>query len=275
MLLTLSSEHSESPRNGASEISEKDAHVISEDVRRSVAFWDIHQHMKPSKRIQKRRRLALTIKGVAGSLAEFRYYQGLHDVCLVMLEVAKDNVNEAVRFSNFILRNAFLHLMQTDFTSSLLPTVEQVKEIVRREDSQLSEIVEKSPTGYYVVIPWILTWFSHSVVSFDDLCRIFAFLAMARDRDTVSLLCASILICNRHNFEKAASESDSDYSRSEICLSASVIDTAIALTKQLRPIRPKKQPLKPQRLTLVLFCLFVASALFIPYMRLQFPDGFL
>ena len=274
MLLTLSSENSESPRSVASEISEKDAPVISADVRRSVAFWDIHQHMKPSKRIQKRRRLALTIKGVAASLPEFRYYQGLHDVCLVMLEVANDNVNEAVRFSNFILRNAFLHLMQTDFTTSLLPTVEQVKEIVRREDSELSKHVERSPTGYYVVIPWILTWFSHSVVSFDNLCRIFAFLAMAGDRDTVSLLCASILICNRHNFREAAVAHDSDYHRPEICLSAGVIDRAIDLTKKLRPIRRDNQPLKSQRLSLVLLCLVLASALLIPYMC-RFPNGFM
>jgi hypothetical protein len=104
-----------------SSISRADKQTIAVDVRRSSAHWDIHEFMKTSKRISKRAVLNRLVEDLATTVPGFRYYQGVHEVSLVVLEVCGGDTERAFRILSSLLDAHFGHFIRNDFQSSIIP----------------------------------------------------------------------------------------------------------------------------------------------------------
>ena len=174
-----------------------DDNVITADVNRSVSSWDIHRGIKRSQRNARRRKLGEIIRTLARSLGGFRYYQGLHDICLVFLELTDGNLNDCVELLIPFIRTHFWSLIVTDFDRGLLPLIDRIKFIVQSEDPELHTKLEHSGVGYFISVPWILTWFAHSLHSFSSICDMYNFLLRHDGERTIVYVSASVLLQSR------------------------------------------------------------------------------
>jgi hypothetical protein len=179
------------------ETQSEDERVITADVNRSVSSWDIHRCIRRSERNAKRKKLGQLIKTLARSLRGFRYYQGLHDVCLVFLELASGSSNECLAMLIPFIRTHFWDFIVTDFDQGLLPVVDRVRFIIESEDPELHLKLQDSGVGYFITVPWILTWFAHSLHSYRSICDMYNFLIRHDGKNTIVHVSASVLLQSR------------------------------------------------------------------------------
>ena len=195
------------------------------DVRRCLAHWDIHRHIKITKRIQRRRSLLALLDSVSKRLSHFRYYQGLHEVCLVVLEVCQDDLNIATEYSVALLELGFYDLIHRDFQDSVLPLLELVGELIYSVDPALAECILRTGCEYHFVLPWILTWFAHSLEKFENICRIYSVMIEASDSGRgilICYLCAAVIIGDRSRI--LARPDDSNYTMAVLQTSVRAVD---------------------------------------------------
>ena len=187
--------------SGGGTLSQVDRRTMVLDVQRSVAHWDVHKGLKISRRIRKRKDLLRVLQTVAQTTPKFRYYQGFHEVCLVILEVCENDVDQAVGYIRQLVMTDFAPIVFEDFQHSLIPLLAGIEFIVSVSDPELYAALEESGVGYHFAVPWILTWLSHSLDKFADICLVYRFLLQAsrggRDRTTIMYLCAAIVLLDR------------------------------------------------------------------------------
>ena len=189
-----------SVRRSGSGVSRSDIQTIAVDVKRSSAHWDVHQSLKIAKRVKKRKLLVDLIETLAESIHGFRYYQGVHEICLVVLELTNGNVDAAFDVLHPLLVCHFGHFIRRDFNQSLVPMLSALEHLMQRLDPELALVLDSCGVGYYFAVPWILTWFAHSLNSFGSICSIFDFLIAwprSHDRAMILYLCAAVTILNR------------------------------------------------------------------------------
>lgn len=218
---------------GAHRVPRHDMTVMAADVSRSAAFWDIHKHLKIAQRAKRRKFLASLLKRVSETLPGFRYYQGIHDVCLVVCECVHYDMDKALPMLRALLHAHFDRMMRDDFSESLLPLIEELQNVIRQDDPELHMVIQESGFGYHFAIPWLLTWFSHSVESFQDVCAIFDFLLHANSRDAPLLLCAAFLIKGRESVLLHQHDPCRVYQALQELVKASPVSVAIAHAKRL------------------------------------------
>jgi hypothetical protein len=175
-------------------INERDMSVIRADIRRSVVFWDIHQNLKPAQRIKKRKALFEVIQAMLTTFPRFRYYQGMHDVCLVVLEVTRGDVPETIRLLKPLLTCMFEPFLSKEFDRVIPHIMDDIKREVRKQDAELDSFIEESGFDYHFAIPWILTWMSHNIESFDKVCATFETMIRERCRVRIHHVCAAFLV---------------------------------------------------------------------------------
>ena len=181
-------------------LSKNDEHVIRADVHRSVSFWDIHKFVKTSHRIRRRKALNDALHDILESKQEFKYYQGLHDVCLVVLELVGGNKGEAVRLLRPFLLLHFKAFLTSDFGVIIPLALDCIKTIVKHHDPELDDEIESCGVGYNFAIPWLLTWFSHNLDAFEDVCSVFDFVLRKKDIISIHHVCAAFLLEGRDIF---------------------------------------------------------------------------
>jgi len=159
-----------------------DLRTIDLDVQRSVAHWNVHRHLSPTQRNSIRSALRDTVHNVVSSYPGFRYYQGIHEVCLVVLHATNVDVILSTSICRVLLLTHFKSLVLHDFTISLTPLLEGLRYLVEATDPELSRILESSGVGYHFSVPWILTWFAHSINDFSTICIIYTHLLNRKDQ---------------------------------------------------------------------------------------------
>lgn len=184
----------------ANELGRADRQTIAVDVRRSSAHWDVHQFMKTSKRVSTRKSLNKLVERVATSIIGFRYYQGIHEICLVVLEVCNGDAEKAFQILVPLLSIHFDHFIEQDFNLCLVPMLESLHYIIEYFSPDLSVVLDTTGVGCHFAVSWILTWFAHSVHTFADISSIFTFLmhfSDQKDKSMILYLCAAVVILNK------------------------------------------------------------------------------
>jgi hypothetical protein len=181
----------------AFDISTVDLKTVVMDVKRSVAHWDVHRNLSTRDRSRLRDSLQNLVVGVASSIGGFRYYQGVHEVCLVILQAFNGDTKSSIPICRAIFEMKFGSLAFSDFSASLTPLLEALHGLTATLDPELAGILDQSGLGYNFAIPWILTWFAHSVDRYKILTGIFSYLLENKNVPAplacVYLCCAVIL----------------------------------------------------------------------------------
>eukprot|EP00916_Digyalum_oweni_P022265 GHVL01036918.1.p1 GENE.GHVL01036918.1~~GHVL01036918.1.p1 ORF type:complete len:660 (+),score=179.51 GHVL01036918.1:99-2078(+) len=131
------------------------------------------RNLSDAEREQKKKNLIIVIVTVLSRHeGHFEYYQGYHDICAVFLEVMED-VNIAIhlieRFSIYYISD----LLSASFDESVIPLLDisrLILEICSKEKINFSKYLYIYNA---ICIPWLLTFFSHSIKKFEDICIIY------------------------------------------------------------------------------------------------------
>ncbi|CAO3608520.1 unnamed protein product [Cunninghamella blakesleeana] len=115
---------------------------ISKDVERSLYYYP--QDITPIWKSQKQQELHSMIVEVLWRNPRLKYYQGFHDI-YAMLD-SFDPISKQLRL---------------------------MISIVEYEDIELMSFLERHNIMPYYALSWVLTWFSHDLVDFDKITRLF------------------------------------------------------------------------------------------------------
>lgn len=140
------------------------------DVNRSL------KRFPPS--IQEQQRLAMQDQLIALIMRilikhpKLHYYQGYHDICVTFLLV----LGEEIGF-NIIEKLSTNHLsvfmeVTMENTSKM---IEHIYPLIGRVSGALQDFLEKAEVGVMFCLSWIITWFGHVLVKYDDVVRLFDF----------------------------------------------------------------------------------------------------
>ena len=249
-------------------VDEKDYRTMVQDVKRSVSYWDVHTHLKVKARLRKRNALMECLNIVSRSVPGFSYYQGMHDICLFLLEVCNDNVCVASEIATCILTDHFQDFMQLDFNHSLVPKLDALERLTRAADPELADRISRAGIGYHFAVPWILTWFTHSIPNFDELCAIFQSLLSTfqiPSAEWIIYICAAALILNRENIIRGGNDAGCVFNEAKLSPVAvqkdSIIELAYSLSKRFPINNAPKKKLPYQALFTCIRGVFIALAI--------------
>jgi len=125
---------------------------------------------------------------------DLHYYQGFHDICLVLLLVLGDKYGfvAAERVSRFYLRLDFTlftlgllsrpptpHVVRDAMSPTLEPVISilnMVYPLVGQVDEELFRFFWEVESNPFFALPWVITWFSHDLDNQQVVERIFDFL---------------------------------------------------------------------------------------------------
>jgi len=171
----------------------KQISVIDADVVRCVSHWDIHEGLDPGKRSQLRDDLRAILVALVYTHREagFKYYQGLHEVGLVFLNVG--NPTQAFYMVEALALNHLANFVHLPFNLSLLPLTDAVMYLIGLADSELHAKFLRTGTPAHFCIPWLLTWFAHCFSASSLIQRVFDFLLCSPPALSVHL-CAALVI---------------------------------------------------------------------------------
>jgi len=145
--------------------------IISADVHRSLYhYFDEDQELQ-------RQRQRIKLERVLNAVVNFHegnvhYYQGLHDIASVLLLTLGESLAFAVLCELTTIR------LRDCTQSTLEPVAELLKlqiPILRKLDPSLAKHLENMKIPCYFAISWFITWFSHDVPHFHEVCRLFDF----------------------------------------------------------------------------------------------------
>uniref|UniRef100_A0A383V4E2 Rab-GAP TBC domain-containing protein n=1 Tax=Tetradesmus obliquus TaxID=3088 RepID=A0A383V4E2_TETOB len=147
----------------------KDSNTVKVDVERSLHSFA--SFLSSEEREARREELARLLNAVVVKHeGAVHYYQGLHDVAAVLLLVA----GELPAF-DLLCRLATGHLRDAT-RPSLDPVIELLglmQLIVREADSELASFLEQQGLPPFYALSWYITWFSHDLSQFGEVCRLF------------------------------------------------------------------------------------------------------
>jgi hypothetical protein len=76
----------------------------------------------------------------------------------------------SARLAGTLLLTYFHYFMSYDFNHSLIPVLDRIESLTLVADPELADKLIRTGVGYFFAVPWILTWFTHSIRNFDSLC---------------------------------------------------------------------------------------------------------
>ncbi|KAI9306849.1 rab-GTPase-TBC domain-containing protein [Cunninghamella echinulata] len=141
---------------------------ISKDVERSLYYYP--QDITPVWKAQKQQELHSMIVEVLWRNPRLKYYQGFHDICTIFLLVLgkKAGIPAVENVALFFIRDAML-----DSFDPISKQLRLMVSIVEYEDKEFMAFLEKHNVMPYYALSWVLTWFSHDLVDFDMITRLF------------------------------------------------------------------------------------------------------
>jgi len=197
-LLGLSPEEAEdeSWREQLLEEPVSEAKVMEADVLRSVCSWDVHTSIPEDVRDIKRAQLSEVMRAIltrhSGTLA---YFQGFHDVVLVFLEVGSPSCAY-----HMVERLALFHISDQlcwPFDDGLLPLLGVLFNLLQMLDRPLANaLAEAGCAEMHFAVPWVLSWFAHSLPRIQQVTRLFDCL-LSSHPSALLYFCAALLIHHR------------------------------------------------------------------------------
>lgn len=121
-----------------------------------------------------------------------RYYQGYHDVAVTLLLVTGENA------AFFLLE----YLSMRHLKDCMEPTMEKTSHLlnyiyplVRHQNAEVYEQLEKSGVGTMFALPWFLTWFGHSLSYYKDVVRLYDYFLATEPLSPLYL--SSVMVVHR------------------------------------------------------------------------------
>jgi len=151
----------------------KQARVIHADVERSVYSWDVHSNLKKATRDQKRIHLSEVMHATLNRHhGKLQYFQGFHDMVLVFLEVG----TPAQAF-HMVERLALFHLSDqlcVPFDQGLLRLLGILFFLLECLDASVAQALREAEcVELHFAVPWVLTWFAHTLPRLQQVMRLF------------------------------------------------------------------------------------------------------
>lgn len=158
-----------SPRPTMKEIEEHPYYKqVILDVNRSLKRFP--PSIAEKQRLAMQDQLVLLIMRVLVKNSELHYYQGYHDICVTFLLVLGEEMafNIVNKLSKTHLRVFMDKTMErtVDVLGYLYP-------IIRKENRELYNFLEKSDVGVMFCLSWLITWFGHVLNRYTDVARLF------------------------------------------------------------------------------------------------------
>lgn len=158
-----------SPRPTMEEIEEHPYYKqVILDVNRSLKRFP--PSIAEKQRLAMQDQLVLLIMRVLVKNSELHYYQGYHDICVTFLLVLGEEMafNIVNKLSKTHLRVFMDKTMErtVDVLGYLYP-------IIRKENRELYNFLEKSDVGVMFCLSWLITWFGHVLNRYTDVARLF------------------------------------------------------------------------------------------------------
>ncbi|CAK93304.1 unnamed protein product (macronuclear) [Paramecium tetraurelia] len=132
----------------------------------------------------------------------YSYYQGYHDVVSVLILVL--GVEQGYRASVYAAQHFFKDYLDQELSTTITPQYQFIRILLLRfskdtNNQKLNGIMTiiEHPT---CVIPWILTWFSHSLENINDISRVWDFL-FCSSQNTILYICAAFIAIHHETLE--------------------------------------------------------------------------
>jgi TBC1 domain family member 20 len=168
LLLNIDSEKSESvpSLNELKDHPEYEQVVL--DVNRSLRRFPpgIALHLRLALQDQ----LTVIILRVINKYPHLSYFQGYHDVAITFLLVTGEAV--AYHIMEILSTKHLSECMQKTF-ETVQNRLFTVFAIIWREKKELYLYLEKSQCGLLFCLPWVLTWFGHSLNTYKSVVRLY------------------------------------------------------------------------------------------------------
>ncbi|CAD5222851.1 unnamed protein product [Bursaphelenchus okinawaensis] len=104
--------------------------------------------------------------------SNFRYYQGFHDICLTLL-LALDVEKAKQVARNICQRSSLRNYLTKSLEESALAELNLMYVILNHCDPQIEKVLRGAELGTLFALSWPITWFSHSLRSFDQVVLCF------------------------------------------------------------------------------------------------------
>ena len=142
------------------------------------------------RRIMLQNQLTSLILKVVTVHPKLKYYQGYHDVAVTLLLVT------GLEAAYGILEK----LSTNHLKDCMAPTMEKISHLLnyiypllKLENEDVYNYLEKSGVGTMFALPWVLTWFGHSLNHYKDIVRLFDYF-LASEPLTPMYLSAVIIL---------------------------------------------------------------------------------
>lgn len=150
----------------------RDDHQIDVDVQRSLVHFDVCRSYTPETLEHNRRILKRIIRAVLIEEPTFHYYQGFHDIVEFLLVYSQFRIDWT-----YTLVKRLMHSYLRDFMQPNLSEVEKLLKLVfpilQRHSPELVPILKNPEDTPVVLLPWVLTLFTHSLSSLFAVARLF------------------------------------------------------------------------------------------------------
>ncbi|KAI8339862.1 rab-GTPase-TBC domain-containing protein [Chlamydoabsidia padenii] len=99
-----------------------------------------------------------------------KYYQGFHDICTVFLLVLgkKAAIPAAENIALFFTRDAML-----DSFDPISKQLRLMMSMIEYEDPELMAMMNRNNIMPFYALSWVLTWFSHDLIDYNLITRLF------------------------------------------------------------------------------------------------------
>ncbi|KAF9978294.1 hypothetical protein BGZ65_007056 [Modicella reniformis] len=171
-------------------IPHKDEDQVRLDVIRSFTHLATDTNSRQSVKRQKQDELFHVIMDVLKRHPKLAYYQGFHDVCTCLMTVLGKEaaISAAESMAMFFFRDCML-----DNLEPVLDQLSLMTALLRLEDPEVQEFLDRSDTLPFFPLSWVITWCSHDLQDFDKIARIYDFLLCFNPLMSVYLTAAVIM----------------------------------------------------------------------------------
>ncbi|KAF9989231.1 hypothetical protein BGZ75_007053 [Mortierella antarctica] len=176
----------------------KDEEQVRLDVIRSFTHLESESKSQQSIKRQKQDDLLHVILDVLQRHPKLSYYQGFHDVCTCLIIVLG---KEAATLAAETLAMIFF---RDSMSSNLEPVLDQLSlltALLRIEDPEVQEFLDRSETLPFFPLSWVITWCSHNIQDFEKVARIYDFLICFNPLMSVYLAAAVVMSRREYLFE--------------------------------------------------------------------------
>jgi len=173
-------------------VKHKFVHQIHIDVERSLNSIDFFSNLTDKEIKYHRDNLEDLLQTFFTLYPNYSYYQGFHDVGTILLyTLGKDGAFRAMqRLAYFYFRDA----LKYPFDQSVTLQLRLILRIVHVFDPWFADTVSSFYEGVPIFsVPWVLTWFSHSLKDMKTIQRIFDFL-ISSPPYSIIYMCAAVLL---------------------------------------------------------------------------------